>query len=122
MRRTLTTIAQKTAAITAGLLLLLFTTAAHSVIQPMSAHAMGDMNHGSPNVACASLCNVGIVKREGVIEHGPNQEDGKPNHAPTYFAPSITIAFLKALYPTDRPLIEPPGKVPLHKLNVVFLD
>ena len=84
---------------------------------------MGNMEHeSSTSVACVSLCSTAIVKREGIIKHTQEEQDNDHDPAPAYLTTANTPSFLKSLYPTNQPLLEPPGKIPLHKLNVVFLD
>ena len=109
--------------ITAGLLLLLFTTAVHTVVRPMQAHAKADTEHhhnAAPSIDCATLCTTAIVKRDDDIRHAEEEQDDELQ--PTPFIPAFGRAYYEGLYSFNYDKWPPPSKVPIYKLHSVLLS
>jgi hypothetical protein len=124
MRLTAANLAKRTGLIVSSLLLLLFTTAVHTVMRPMPTHAMGGMeqhNHTSaPSTNCATLCTTAVVKRDEGIRHIGQEQDDELE--PTPFAPVLDRAYYEGLYSFNYDKWPPPSKIPIYKLNGVLLS
>ena len=122
MRQIAAIIVKRTGLMMSSLLLLLFTTAIHTVMPPVRAHAISGMEHhnSAQSTTCVTRCTTAVTKRDDHIEQIEQVQDDELE--PTSFVLTLDRTYYEALYSFDYGNWPPPSKIPTYKLNGVLLS